>query len=222
MIKAFDPTNLKELRAEIDAALKAVQTKHGVRLSLGSISYDGVKATTRLTMIAVGDSASASDPRAAMLVKAQADFNRYADQFGLKPAQFGVTFKYGRETYKLAGVKPGSPKYCILATNVANGKTFKLPESSVRDLQTAEYKEMYGVNVAPHVGTFIAGVTGQTCSNDSAYDAKFNPIGRCTRPATTSRKNGFGRMARVQPFCSECANLMDEARRENEAEARMS
>jgi hypothetical protein len=216
MITNFDPSNLKQLRAAIDAALAPVVKQYGVRLSLGTISYDPTnpKATTRLTMIAVGDANAATDPRAAMLVKAKADFNRYAESFGLKPEQFGSIFKYGRETYKLVGVKPGSPKYCILATNVATGKTFKLPESSVVELQSKEHRTLFGTLKTPTA----AGM----CSNDNAYDAQFNPIGKCKRPATTTRKDGFGRFARTQPFCEQCAGLMDESRREMEAEARMS
>jgi hypothetical protein len=212
MISSFDSNNLKQLRTEIDAALKTVQQKYGVRLSIGTISYDGVKATSRLTMIAVGDPTTAADPKATMLAKAQSDFNKYASSFGLKPEQYGATFKYGRDTYKLAGLKPGSPKYSILATNVSNGTTYKLPESSIASLQSNEHKELFGIKTTPTA----AGM----CSNDNAFDDKWNNIGKCNRTATTSRKTGFGRNGRVEPFCEQCAQLIDESRREMEAEAR--
>jgi hypothetical protein len=215
MIKAFDPSNLKELRRDIDAAFAAIRQKHGVTLSLGNISYAPDKATTRLTMIAVGDASVATDPRAAALAKAQIEFNRYASSFGLKPEQFGATFKHGRDTYKLAGVKPRSSRYPILGTNVANGTTYKLPESAIASLQSKEHRDLFGIN--PPTAT----ATGM-CSNDNAYDEKFNPIGKCNRAATTTRKDGFGRDARMQPFCDKCASLIDESRAEMAAEARMS
>jgi hypothetical protein len=213
MINNFDSDNLKKLRNEIDAAFAAITAKHGVKLSLGTIRYDGTKATSRLTMIAVGDANTAADPRAVALLKAQADFKRACGSFGLKPEQFGATFKFGRDTYKLAGLKPRSPKRPILGTSVVDGKTYVFPESVIVGLQSKEHKEMFGIvdAAAPATGTV-------TCSNTSAFDAQYKPIGKCTRTATTSRK-GFGRNSRPMPYCAECAQLIDESRAEMRAEA---
>jgi hypothetical protein len=213
MIKAFDKVNLKQLRADIDAAFVAIRQKHGVTLSIGNISYSPDKATSRLTMVAIGDSNVATDPRAAALAKAQVEFKRCASSFGLKPEQYGMIFKYGRETYKLVGLKPRAPKMPILATNVADGRTYKLPESSIASLQSKEHRDLFGINVTT--------VDGQ-CSNDHAFDEKFNPIGQCTRKPTTFRKSGFGKNARSLPYCDQCARLIDESRAELEAEARCS
>ena len=214
MIKAFDPQNLKNVRADIDAALVAIKQKYGITIQLGNISYSPDKATSRLTMIAVGDAATATDPRAAALAKAQAEFKRAASSFGLKPEQFGAEFKFGRDTYKLAGLKPRSPKRPILGTSVRDGKTYVFPESVIAPLQSKEHKKLYGIEDSPADGTV-------SCSNTNAFDSQYKPIGKCTRTATTSRK-GFGRGSRPMPYCDECARLMDESRREMEAEARCS
>ena len=216
MIKAFDGSNLRELRKDIDAAFAAIRQKHGVSLSIGNISYSPEKATSRLTMVAIGDPNVASDPRAAALAKAQAEFKRYADSFGLKPEQFGATFKFGRDTYKLSGLKPRSPKRPILGTSITDGKTYVFPESAIAPLQSAEHKKLYGIEDK------TAGTATVTCSNTNAFDFKEGkPMGKCTRPATTSRK-GYGRNSRPMPYCDECAQLIDESRREMEAEARCS
>ena len=49
-ITAFDKSNLKEIRADINAALQAVMDKHGILLSFGNITYDpdGSNFRTRL------------------------------------------------------------------------------------------------------------------------------------------------------------------------------
>ena len=217
MIKAFDPTNLKQIRADIDAAFATLRQKHGVAFSIGNINYtpDGSKATTKLTMVAIGDASAAADPRAARLASMQADFKRAAASYGLKPEQYGTIFKYGRSSYKLVGINTRARTTPILATDVANGTIYKLPEAAVASLVTKEHADLMG---------FLRGKTTPTapgmCSNESAFDAKFNPIGKCTRSATTTRKDGFGRHATMEPFCTECAELMDESRAEMEAEAR--
>ena len=214
MIKAFDPQNLKNVRADIDSALLAIKQKYGITIQLGNISYSPDKATSRLTMIAVGDAAAATDPRQAALAKSQAEFKSYADSFGLKPEQFGATFTYGRDTYKLAGIKVRASKMPILGTSLRDGKTYKFPESVIRSLQSKEYKKLYGYDDVPTPGA-------QTCSNTSAFDEQYKPIGKCNRTATTNRK-GHGRNARPLPYCDQCARLIDESRAEMEAEARCS
>ncbi len=215
MIKAFDPQNLKNVRADIDSALLAIKQKYGITLQIGNISYSPEKATARLTMVAVGDASTATDPRKAALAKAEAEFKSYAKSFGLKPEQFGATFTYGRDTYKLAGIKVRASKMPILGTSTRDGKTYKFPESVIRSLQSAEYKKLYGYEdtVTPGAAT--------TCSNTNAFDEQFKPIGKCTRTATTSRK-GMGRNSRPLPYCDQCARLIDESRAEMEAEARCS
>jgi len=214
MIKAFDPHNLKQLRIDIDAAFSAIRQKHGVTLSIGNISYSPEKATSRITMIATGDPNIASDPRAAELAKVAAEFKLYAASFGLTPEQLGATFKYGRDTYKLVGLKPRRPKMPILATRLADGRTYKLPEDSIASLQSKEHRGLFGS--AP-----VTPVPMGQCSESNAFDLKtMKSIGQCKKQATTSRKDGFGRSARTRSFCDDCAHLRDEARNEMEAEAR--
>lgn len=218
MIKAFDNQNLKQIRSDIDAAFAALRQKHGVTLSIGTISYDreGVKATARLTMIAVGDpGVNTNDPRQVYLAKAQAEFKRSATLFGLKPEQYGSIFKQGRESYKLVGLKPRAGVYPVLGQRLSDGKTYKFPESVIASLQTKEYKDIHNF-LSPKTSA----PTDGTCSNDNAFDAQYRPIGKCSRPATTTRKEGIGRHGKQMPFCAECAQLIDESRAEVEAEAR--
>jgi hypothetical protein len=215
MIKAFDKQNLKALRADIDAAFAAIRQKHGVSISIGNISYSPEKATSRVTIVAVGDPNLANDPRAAAAVKMQSDFKLYAMSYGLKPEQYGAVVKHGRDSYKLVGFSPRSTRFPILASRLSDGKVFKLPESAIAPLQSDDHKKLFGI-------TSSTPTAAGMCSNDNAYDEKYNPIGKCNRPATTARKEGFGRTGRMQPFCETCARQIDDARAENAAEARCS
>ena len=220
MIKKFDKQNLKELRTDLDAAMATIAKKHGLHIQLKNINYyapDFIRARTTLEFTVVGDASLANDPRAAALVKSQADFKFFASSFGLKPEQYGATFKFGRETYKLVGLNGNAPKNPIHGALITTGKVYRMPESAIASLQSTEHKKMFGI------GTLTPTVSGM-CSNDNAYDEKYQPIGKCNRPATTSRKEeGFGlNPSRTQPYCAKCAEMIDEARAENAAEARCS
>src|SRR5271163_917658 len=146
MIKSFDPSNLKQLRADIDAAFVALRQKHGVALSIGNINYtpDGSKATTKLTMVAIGDASAAADPRAARLASMQADFKRAAASYGLKPEQYGTIFKYGRSSYKLVGINTRARTTPIHGQSVTNGKVYRLPESAIATIVSKEHADLMG------------------------------------------------------------------------------
>jgi hypothetical protein len=49
-ITTFDRQNLPQVRADIDAALKAVCDKHGISLRLGNITYDPSGASFRAAL----------------------------------------------------------------------------------------------------------------------------------------------------------------------------
>ncbi len=216
MIKEFDKQNLTNLLRDLDSALLTIRQKYGVSIKVGTFRHDSFTGNAKLTITAIGDANIATDPRAAALAKAQIDFNSYASSFGLKPEQFGATFTFGRETYKLAGIKPAAHKRPILGTSIRDGKTYVFPESVIAPLQSKEHKHLFGIEDAPATDGSVI------CSNTNAFDEKFKSIGKCNRPATTSRKSGFGKFARTAPYCDQCARLIDESRAEAEAEARCS
>jgi hypothetical protein len=220
VIKEFDKNNLTTLRNDFDTAMRQLAAKHGVRIRLKTLRYDTLKANGTVEFIAVGDANTATDPQAAQLAIYKAEFAKYAASFGLKPEQHGSIIKSGRDTYKLVGLKPKAPKRPILAQNVADGRIYILTESSIAPLQSKEHKNLFGIGRTAD-GERIKTVDGQ-CSNDHAYDTKFNPIGQCNRTPTTFRKSGFGKSARTLPYCDQCARLIDESRAEMEAEARSS
>src|SRR5271157_6018674 len=203
MIKEFDKNNLTTLRNDFDAAMRQLAQKHGVRIRLKTLRYDSLKANGTVEFVAIGDASTAADPQAAQLAIYKAEFAKYAASFGLKPEQYGATIKSGRDTYKLVGLKPRSPKRPILAQNVADGKVYILTESAIAPLQSKEHQSMFGTLMAK------TPTENGMCSNEHAHDAKFNPIGKCNRPATTFRKSGFGKSARTATYCDQCARLID-------------
>lgn len=213
MIKSFDKQNLQNLRRDLDSAFLQVQQKYGVRIQLGTIRFDTNEARGRLTMTAVGDAKTAADPRAAQIAKMAADFKLDCTSFGLKPEQYGATFTYGRETYKLVGLNLRARKRPVTGQSLTNGGLYGFPENAINSLQDSKVG-LFGsqINRAPE----------GKCSNDQAWEVvngKYTEIGQCKRTATTTRK-GIGRDSRPMPYCDDCARNIDDSRAEMEAEAR--
>jgi hypothetical protein len=108
MIKQFDSAALKTLRFEIDQAMKAISTKHGISLSIGNIRYDSSTFTTKLTAIA-GDNASAIEGNA--WTKA---FMLQAEFYGMKKTDLGKAVVVGGKPYTIAGFRPKANDQVVL------------------------------------------------------------------------------------------------------------
>jgi hypothetical protein len=108
-INAFDKVNLKTLRSEIDAALKAVAVKNGIDLSIGNISFDrdGGRFTSRLT--AMTKLGQVKIPTA---VRAKFD--------GIN---VGDSFKHNTKVLTVTGFNLNKPKNCVTIAD-QNGKVF--------------------------------------------------------------------------------------------------
>lgn len=58
-------------------------------------------------------------------------FKAYASTFGLTADDFGKTFRFRKNLYRIVGCRPKSFKYPILGARVPDGKTFKFPADHV-------------------------------------------------------------------------------------------
>ncbi len=115
-ITSFDKQNLKNLRQDINDALKSVATKHGINLGIGNITYDigGQRFTTRITATiqkqitnSVTQSTSSMDDVIFI-------------PYGFK---VGDTFRHNTKILKVVGYNPRKPKNCVNLED-QNGKKF--------------------------------------------------------------------------------------------------
>lgn len=116
-IKQFDKANLKVIRKDIDDALKQVMEKHGIDLSIGNISFDAGRFTTRLTA-----KVGVSEENKEMLK---------IPMFQVHGFNIGDTFKHNTKIMKVVGYNPRRPKNCVELED-QNGKKFSASIETIK------------------------------------------------------------------------------------------
>jgi len=95
-IKQFTGTNLKQVRKEIETKLEELKAL-GLDVSIGNISYDDTKFTTKMTV----SLASAGDIY-------EQEFKSKCDYFGMKEDLVGTTFTLRGKEYVFRGFRPNA------------------------------------------------------------------------------------------------------------------
>lgn len=76
-------------------------------------------------------------------------FGQFAAMFGLLPEDYGKTVKIKRSIFKIIGIAPSSWKYPILVENIANGKVWKYPASTIQLLLGRTPKDEFSIKELP-------------------------------------------------------------------------
>jgi hypothetical protein len=118
----FNKTNLQAIRRDIDNALADVETKHGITLRLGNMSYSELSFTAKIEGECIGESGE---------TKAEKDFKLGAHLVGLKPEDFGKTFESNGEKFTITGLNLRASRFPIMGKCQRTGKNYKFPEKSV-------------------------------------------------------------------------------------------
>lgn len=116
-------SNIKNIHAEIDDALKAIAAKHGLVLKPTRLRYNATMLQIN-GMEMVAPTASGLDPRE------EEAFNYFAKFDGLEKALQG-TFLYRNEAYKLVGYVAGR-KTCYKTIRSKDGQTVFFPPSLLK------------------------------------------------------------------------------------------
>lgn len=119
----FDRSNLRQINAEIEQAMKAVAQKYGLQVKLGNTRFSNSNASSKFELMTVSESG-------AVMSKEAIDFNRYKNAKAIR-ANLGDSFQFNGNTYTITGYKAKSYKYPVLAKCSVDGKTYKFPISIV-------------------------------------------------------------------------------------------
>lgn len=117
----FTRENCRKISARIQEALEAVGEELGVTIETGNGRFAADRFNLKLE-IHLGEGVDTG----------KRDWERTCIYFGLKPEDFGRSFRHAGTTFTVCGIKPKSKKYPILARN-ANGTTYKFPVEVLRN-----------------------------------------------------------------------------------------
>lgn len=125
-ITAIDRATVKQLHVEIDAALEAIATKHGLTYTSKSASYtsSSFKASGEFS---VAGAKSTTFARMAKVLRGADGQPMFTED------DFGRTFSTGGHTYTITDINLKAPRFPINATR-EDGKGFKFPAEMVKAL----------------------------------------------------------------------------------------
>ena len=124
MLTTFNAPTMKALRVELDEAFKAVGERHGISIVCATGRYSHQTATFKVEL-------GVKAPDGEVVTRERSAFLEMATLFGLTPEDLGRTFTTRGKSYKVMGLKPGSPKFPIIASG-PDGRTWKFPEETVK------------------------------------------------------------------------------------------
>lgn len=123
-IKKFDKPTCKFIRAEIDAVLKGVAARYGIKLESGRGNFGDTHFTLKLELSVLDESG--------VDLSAKHEFETLALLVGLEPGDFGRQFTFNGDKYELSGINIRSTKRPILAKKISTGARFKFGAETIQ------------------------------------------------------------------------------------------
>ncbi len=131
----LDAARVKALVAEMNAAVTAIATSHGLKINIGGGTYGELEANLKVK-VQVLDTAGHAE-------QAKRTFDAYAAMLGLRADDLGRTFIFKGSLFKVTGLNPNAPKFCVLARR-ADGKEYRFPASVIRATAAPHTPPMFG------------------------------------------------------------------------------
>jgi len=113
-IRFFNQTSVKQISEEIRQSLAEIADRHGIRIEMSLIKFNGNHFTNNL-------SGSIIDNESATMTK-QDEWNQNCVKFGLKPEMFGQKFMIKGREFQICGIRAEAVKYPVIAFEVAVGE----------------------------------------------------------------------------------------------------
>jgi len=123
----FTKENCQMLGTEIEQALQQVAMEHNVVIKRGNGRFTPNNFTLKLEI-------SAIDETGVTQTRERSDWETSAFLYGLDKDWLDKEFIFNGERYKVAGIKPKSRKYPVLAQHQITGKHYKFTPDLIKTL----------------------------------------------------------------------------------------
>jgi hypothetical protein len=132
----MERSKVRELMEDVEAALKPLEAKYGVKLT-------GKRATYGESSVAVKVEFSSVGAGGEVVTREAEDLKRYGESFGLPKDSLGKEFEFRGQKYTVKGLAMRSRRFPVLAER-RDGKGFKFPVNAVRKGMGLEPHSAYG------------------------------------------------------------------------------
>ncbi len=119
----FDKSNLKNIRREIENALKVVETKYNVKFSQGCIKFNDSSFSMKLECSAVAEDG-------VVITQFYRDYIEEAQWYQLNPEWINKPFTYDSKNAKIIGLKVSRRKMPVLVD--IDGSVFCFTPDAIR------------------------------------------------------------------------------------------
>jgi hypothetical protein len=123
MITSLDRHTIRGINKDILEALRVVEQKYGVKITMGSTSYTSDNFSSKINVSIKKDGV--------VMSKEVKDFITYGKNMGIRK-NLGDSFTFKDKKYVITGLKLTSPKYPVLAKDELD-RTFKFTVDSINN-----------------------------------------------------------------------------------------
>jgi len=121
-MNTINPSFLKQVAGDMEAALKPVGLKHGLSIEIGNTSYTDIQFNTKVTSKLTRD--SDGNPVDVEIT----EFERKAALYGYDPNLYHAEFTVRNRIFKIVGYNERARKLPVLTTD-DKGKRYKFPDT---------------------------------------------------------------------------------------------
>jgi hypothetical protein len=123
-VTSFEPTNLKQIRADIDTALASVHAKYGIKISIGKISYSANQFTFKGSAVTNSAASSASGDVLEGDAKWASNFLKTYFLYGIEKEDLGKTFTLKNSKYTIVGAMGSKASRAEIICKKEGNKSF--------------------------------------------------------------------------------------------------
>ena len=121
-IQQFDRKNLKALRQDMNAALKAIEAQYGIQINVGNASFSDNEVTFKTKCNTIGEGGKAQ-------TKEANQWKLYAELNGVGQFSVGDRITIQGQVFTIEGWNTRAKKAPVMIKDVATGKSYKCPKN---------------------------------------------------------------------------------------------
>ena len=125
-ITHFTGNKVDEFRSELSTFLKSFESRHGVAVNLGSMTYRSDQLTTKMTVTVVKEGVNPEEAMNRQSIK------EHGWRYDLTESDFNKEIAFMGKLYSLKGVKKIKQKFPIIVEKMSTGEMFRLPSTCLK------------------------------------------------------------------------------------------